>query len=179
MGGVLSVPTYKLGVIWTELFIYLCTSIITRTKRQPSRKHVCKAGGWEDNNLKSEKGGYIFIKRQHQINFSLVSGTHVKFIGCLLISLQRRQLAIQRGGERRRRRRKQGIWMLSWVPMCCDLAGIWDLQPPGASLPLASHSFLLEAPKPWYPYQFCTSKPGRNALRNTEISQNNQMLLLT
>lgn len=42
------------------------------------------AGG-EDNKLKSEKGGYIFIKRQHQINFSLVSGTHAKFIACLLI----------------------------------------------------------------------------------------------
>lgn len=174
MGGVLSVPTYKLGVIWTELFIYLCTSIITRTKRQPSRKRVCEAGGWEDNNLKAEKGGYIFIKRQHQINFSLVSGTHVKFIGCLLISLQCQQLAIQTRGERRRR--KQDTWLLSWVPMCSDLAGIWDLQPSGA---LASHNFLLEAPKPWYPYQFCTLEPGRNALRNTEISQNNQMLLLT
>lgn len=42
---VFSLPVYKPGVIWSGLFIYLCTSIITRTKLQPSRKkRVCE--GW-------------------------------------------------------------------------------------------------------------------------------------
>lgn len=71
------------------LFIYalLLSEEPNCNLREKKKKSVCE-GQWQEggaNKLKSEKGGYIFIKRQHQINFCLVSGTHVKFIGCLLI----------------------------------------------------------------------------------------------
>lgn len=75
---------YLKWVIYLFMHFYYHKNQIATFKKKTCLWRVVAGGA---NKLKSEKGGYIFIKRQHQINFSLVSGTHVKFIGCLLILL--------------------------------------------------------------------------------------------
>lgn len=79
---------YLKWVIYLFMHFYYHKNQIATFERK--KKCVCEGRWWwreGANKLKSEKGGYIFIKRQHQINFCLVSGTHVKFMGCLLILL--------------------------------------------------------------------------------------------
>lgn len=85
-GVLLSVPIYKLGGYLKRL-IYLFMHFYYHKNQIATFKKTCLWSGGGANKLKLGGGSYIFIKRQHQINFSLVSGTHVKFIGCLLIFL--------------------------------------------------------------------------------------------